>query len=59
MRTNFRMMDEKPEEKSFLFDFHANKQNYEIMEQLFRCIFKCDSSLYSKLIKLNEKKKME
>jgi len=46
------MMDEKT--KSFLFGSHANKQNYEIMEQLFRCIFKCDSSFYSKLIKLNE-----
>lgn len=29
-------------------------QNYEIMEQPFRCIFKCDSSFYSKLIEINE-----
>jgi len=50
------MMDEKNGRIIFLFGSHANKQNYEIMEQLFRCIFKCDSSFYSKLLKLNEKK---
>lgn len=55
-------MDEmkRKEEKNFFVLFEMRKrQNYKIMEQPFRCIFKCDSSFYSKLIKLNEEEKKQ